>query len=737
MGTKAIRFWAGAVAALWLSAAVASCGQRPAAPAPEAPAAPPQIARADLFGDPVRFGAQLAPRGDRVAFLAPRDGVTNLFVLSVGAIDEARPVTDDRGRGVRSFAWAPDSATLLCLLDEQGDGNTRLYAVSAEGGEARALTPAGARAEILGLSAADAGGVMITLNARDAHWPDVVRVDLASGDRTVVQRNSNTARVRGFSRFVLDRENRLRLGLKTLADGSVEMFARDAANRWYSLLTIPFEDAMTTQPLAFDADGRTFTMLDSTGRDRAALVRVDAYSAAKTVLGESARADVADVWLDPATNAPEAFAANYLRAEWRALDPDAQADVDFLDRQLTGDFTVVSRSADDARWIVVEEAPTISARSYLYDRSDRANRRLTLMFRHRPALETAPLQSMTPVEIEARDGLTLVSYLTLPIGSDANSDGRPEAPTPLVVLPHSGPWARDAYGFNTMHQWLANRGYAVLSVNFRGSTGFGEAFLNAGNREWGGRMQEDLLDAVAWAVSGGIAQADHIALVGSGFGGYAAVAGLAFTPEQFRCAAAYGAPGNLMSVVETAPAPVRDAWYLRVGDTRTAEGRQLLRERSTVQRAGQIARPLFLALGARDAGAPRAEFDALAQSLRGRRIGLTSIVFQSEGAELVRPQDRLAYFAVLEQFLGDCLGGRIEPVGAAFEGAEMQVYDGAASVPGLQAFARRAAAPQPAAAEQEEPLPLPVSSDGTGGPEVSPVVSAPIEPSAAAPPPSP
>jgi dipeptidyl aminopeptidase/acylaminoacyl peptidase len=737
VGTKTSRFWAGAVAALWLAGAVASCGQRERAAAPEAPAAPPQIARADLFGEAVRFGAQLAPRGDRVAFLAPRDGVTNLFVLSVGAIDEARPVTDDRGRGVRSFAWAPDSATLLYLLDEQGDGNTRLYAVSAEGGEPRALTPAGARAEILGLSAADAGGVMITLNARDANWPDVVRVELATGDRTVVQRNSNTARVRGFSRFVLDRDNRLRLGLKTLADGSVEMFARDAANRWYSLLTIPFEDAMTSQPLAFDADGRTFTMLDSTGRDRAALVRVDAYSAAKTVLGESARADVADVWLDPATNAPEAFAANYLRAEWRALDPDAQADVDFLDRQLTGDFTVVSRSADDARWIVVEEAPTISARSYLYDRADRANRRLTLMFRHRPGLETAPLQSMTPVEIEARDGLTLVSYLTLPIGSDANSDGRPEAPTPLVVVPHAGPWARDAYGFNAMHQWLANRGYAVLSVNFRGSTGFGEAFLNAGNREWGGRMQEDLLDAVAWAVSSGIAQADRIALVGSGFGGYAAVAGLAFTPEQFRCAAAYGAPGNLLSVVEAAPPPLRDAWYLRVGDARTTEGRQLLRERSTLQRAGQITRPLFLALGARDTGATRAEFDAIAQSLRGRRIGLTSIMFQSEGAELVRPQDRLAYYAVLEQFLGDCLGGRIEPVGAAFEGAEMVAYDGAASVPGLQAFARRAAAPQPTAAEEVAPLPLPVSSDGSGGAEVNPTVAAPIEPSPAAPPPSP
>jgi dipeptidyl aminopeptidase/acylaminoacyl peptidase len=429
------------------------------------------------------------------------------------------------------------------------------------------------------------------------------------------------------------------------------------------------------------------------------------------------------------TNAPEAFAANYLRPEWRALDQDAQADIDFLDRQLTGEFTVTSRSADDARWIVVEEGPTIPARSYLYDRSDRENRRLSLLFRHRPNLEQTPLQPMTPVEIEARDGLTLVSYLTLPIGSDANGDARPEAPTPLVIVPHAGPWSRDAYGFNAMHQWLANRGYAVLSVNFRGSTGLGGAFLNAGNREWGARMQEDLLDAVQWAISNGIAQPDRVAIVGSGFGGYAAMAGLAFTPEQFRCAAAYGAPTNLATLVESAPANTRDVWYLRIGDTRTTEGRAALRERSPLTRVGQVRRPLLIGLGGRDGGAWRGEFDAITQSLRGRRIGLTSLLFPEEGADLVRPQNRLAYYAVLEHFLSECLGGRVEPVGAAFEGAEMTVFDGAASAPGLSAFARRPPAPPVA----EEPLPTPTAADGAGGPEDS-AAPANVQPTSSAPP---
>jgi dipeptidyl aminopeptidase/acylaminoacyl peptidase len=695
VGTSTIRTWAGALAALWLAAGVASC-DRPGVSAPAPPAAaPPLISRAALFGEAARHDGQLSPRGDRVAFLAPRDGVTNLWVLSVDAMDEARPVTDDRVRGVRRFMWAQDNATLLFLQDDRGDENWRLYAVDAAGGLPRALTPAGARVEILGASASDPGGLIVSLNQRDPAWPDVFRIDIASGRRTLLRRNSGAP---GYARFVLDRDNNVRLGVRILEDGSAEVVAFGAGGRDATLFAVPFEDAMSMRPLAFEAGGRTFLMLDSAGRDRAALVRVDAATGAKTVLGESARADVESVWLDPATNAPEAFAAEYLRREWRALETDAQGDLDFLDRQLTGDFQVVSRSADDTRWIVVEEGPTTPARSYLYDRGDRAGRRLTLLFRHRPALEQAPLQPMTPVEIEARDGLTLVSYLTLPIGSDANGDARPEEPVALALVPHDGPWARDSYGFNALHQWLANRGYAALSVNVRGSTGFGKAFLNAGNREWGGRAQEDLLDAVQWAVENGVAEPDRVAVVGSGFGGYATLAGLAFAPDQFRCGVSYSAPANLFSMLDAAPALLRPALYQRVGDARASEGRQLLRAHSPLFRASQIRSPLLLALGGRDPRAPRSEADQIAHALRLRGSGLTYLVFPDEGRELVRPQNRLSYLAVLEHFLGDCLGGRVEPVGAAFEGAAIHVYDGAVNVPGLSAFARRPA-PRPAAQE--------------------------------------
>jgi dipeptidyl aminopeptidase/acylaminoacyl peptidase len=666
-----------------------ACGPQPErAPAQLAPAAVELIPRAELFGDPARHMGQLSPGGDRIAFLASRDGVMNLWVMSVDAIDEPRPVTDERSRGLRTFRWSADGATLLYLQDDNGDENWRLFAVSAAGeAPPRALTPAGARAEILGVSAADPGGVVVSLNARDRDWPDVFRVDLAGGATKLLQQNT------GYAHFALDRDNRVRLGLRARSDGGYDVETLDGERQARTLFTIPFEDALVSRPLAFEAGGQSLLMLEAAGAEtsgHAALVRIDLASGGRTVLGAAERADVVDVWLDPSTNAPKAFATEYLRREWRAIDADAQADIDFLAAQLAGEFSVASRSADNTRWIVVEEGPAMPAQSYLYDRTAR---RLTSLFRHRPALDLTQLSSMATVEIQARDGLTLVSYLTLPLGADPDGDGRPAAPLPLVLSVHDGPWERVSYGFVAQHQWLANRGYAVLSVNFRGSAGFGQAFLNAGNGEWGGRIQHDLADAAQWAVANGVAQPQRMAIAGEGFGGYATLAALTFSPDRFSCGVSFGAPVNLFAYLDRAPAPVRTGLYRRIADARAESGRQRLREQSPLFHAGRARAPVLLALGARDARTSRLETDQLAQTLR-LRGKLTYLVFPNEGADLVRPQDRLSYLAVMEHFLADCLGGRTEPVGASFEGADIQVYDGAVNVPGLSAFARRPAAPR-------------------------------------------
>jgi len=713
VGSGMIRRWAEAIA-FGLVIALAACGQRLPAPAAEAPEAA-LILRADLFGDAYRSGAQLSPRGDRIAFLAPRDGANNLFVLSVGAMDEPRPLTDDKDRGVARFNWAADSQTLLYLQDGDTAGETRLYAIAADdSGAARALTPAGARAKIIGLSPSDPNGVIVELNARDPSWPDVVRIDLVTGARTTLERNPGGGQ--GFAHYFVDMANHVRLGLRDNPDGSAALFARTpAGGAWSSLFAIKFEDTAGMQPLGFAADGKSFLMFDVTG-DRATLVRVDASTGVKTVLGESPRADVNEVWLDPATNTPHAFAAEYLRPEWRALDADGQADLDFLQHQLTGDFTVASRSADNGRWIVVESGPTTSPRTYLYERT--GARRLSLLFRQRPNLEHAPLQAMTPVEIPARDGLTLVSYLTLPPGADANNDGRPDAPAPLVVLAHDGPWSRVSYSFNAAHQWLANRGYAVLSVNFRGSTGFGKAFLNAGNREWGGRMQDDIADAVQWAIQNGIAQSDHVAIVGEGYGGYAALTALTRAPETYRCGASFGGPANLYAYIANYSGDAdHNQLYQRIGDPRTVDGRKLLYDRSPLYHAGQIRDPLLIAMSAHDPAAPRSEADQITQAMRARSVGVTYLVFPDDGPRLDHTANRLAYLAVLEHFLGDCLGGRVEPVGAAFEHANLIAYEGAVNVPGLSAFARRMVAP--AASPPAAPVSLRGEDGGAQNPDAA------------------
>jgi dipeptidyl aminopeptidase/acylaminoacyl peptidase len=306
---------------------------------------------------------------------------------------------------------------------------------------------------------------------------------------------------------------------------------------------------------------------------------------------------------------------------------------------------------------------------------------------------------MIPVEIDSRDGLTLVSYMTLPPGADRNNDTLPDRPVPLVIIPHDGPWARDSYGFNALHQWLANRGYAALSVNFRGSSGLGNAFLAQGDHAWGAAMQDDLLDAARWAVESGVTQAGTIALLGEGYGGYVAAAGLAFTPEQFACAAAIAPPLSLLSLTDSIPrsaAALRAQVLARVGDPRLPEDRDRLRERSIVTHSGSITRPFLIALGGR-AAANRQDADAVMRDIRARGIPAVQIVFPDEGDAIAATPNRIAAYAAIEQFLGTCLHGRSEAGGPAFQNVNMQVFQGADLIPGLQVFARRAFAPIAAA----------------------------------------
>ncbi|HEY3785621.1 MAG TPA: S9 family peptidase [Steroidobacteraceae bacterium] len=643
-----------------------------------APAAAQLIPRAALFGNPVRVQAMLSPDGRFISFLAPRDGVLNVWLAPVGRLDQAKPITNDRRRGIRQHYWGADSRHVLFLQDEAGDENWRISSVDVETGRQIDLTPAQkVRAELVGLSHERPDVALVALNERTSEYHDLYEINIANGERKLVEQNDQE-----FAGYLEDLQLHPRLAVKTLADGGGEIYRRTEKG-WQSLLRYGRDDSLTTRPVVVEAAGSAL-LLSSIGRDKAALVRVDLASGRQSVLAQSEQADVSNVWLDPRTRAPQAYDVEYLTARIEPLVPAIGQDIQRLTAALGPQFDVASRTLDDSKWIVEVDDPQRSKSSYLYERG---SGHLTKLFDSRPALTDLPLQPMRPVTLHARDGLTLVAYLTLPAGSGSGSTTRRTEPLPMVLDVHGGPWARDSYGFNPEHQWLANRGYAVLSVNYRGSTGFGKGFINAGDHEWGRRMQDDLIDAVDWAIREQIARPDKVAIMGGSYGGYATLAALTQTPDRFACGVDIVGPSNLETLLGSIP-PYWKAFFedmaRRIGDPRTPEGRQLLKERSPLTHADAIARPLLIAQGANDPRVKQPESDQIVQAMLERHLPVTYVLYPDEGHGFARPQNRLSFYAVAEGFLASCLGGRTEAIGADFDGASLRVKAGAGDIPGLQ-----------------------------------------------------
>jgi len=635
------------------------------------------IPRSALFGNPEKAQARVSPDGKYISFIAPRDGVLNVWLAERGKLDAAKPITNDQKRGIRQHYWTYDNRHVLYLQDTDGDENWHLYAVDVVNGTEKDLTPyKGARADLVDLSWKKPGFAAVALNDRVAEWQDLWEVDVNTGKRTLIEQNSDE-----MAGYLVDLELKPKLAQKNTADGS-ELLRR-VGDKWVTLLKIAQEDSLTTAPLAIEAGGKTALVQSSVGRDKAALVRVDIASGKTTVLGASEAADIENVWLEPKTAAPQAYTVNYLKPTIAVLDSSVQKDVDLLTKQLGDGFSVTNRTLDDSMWTVVTDDARAPATAYLYERKSGT---VTKLFEQRPALSKAPLVPMQALELKARDGLTLVSYLSLPPGSDANGDGFPEKPVPLVLNVHGGPWGRDTYGFDNEHQWLANRGYAVLSVNFRASTGFGKGFVNAGNREWGAKMHDDLLDALEWAIAKKITTADKIAIYGGSYGGYATLAGLTLTPDVFACGVDIVGPSNLETLLASIP-PYWKSFYeelaSRVGDPRTEEGKKLLAERSPLTHVAAITKPLLIGQGANDPRVKQAESDQIVKAMKDKNLPVTYVLYPEEGHGFARPTNRTSFYAIAEGFLSQCLGGRYEPIGNDFKGANLKVLEGAQHVPGL------------------------------------------------------
>jgi dipeptidyl aminopeptidase/acylaminoacyl peptidase len=638
----------------------------------------PLIPRKVLFDNPDKASARISPDGTKISYLAPVEGVLNVWVGPVDDPEAAKPVTDDKVRGIRFYNWAYTNQHILYLQDKGGDENWRLYSVNLETDEIIDITPLeGVQAQVQEVSPNYPDEILVGINDRVPQLHDIYRIHLDTGERTLVQENTES-----FASFLTDDDFNIRFGMKMNSDGSADLFQKGDAD-WISYLAIPMEDTLTTNPIGFDKSGKNLYLTDSRGRNTAALYSMNIETGEKTLIAENDRSDVDDIMIHPNDKNFLAVAFAYERKEWQVLDEAISADLDYLKGVADGDAEVVSWTLDASQWIVAYTMDNGPVRYYLYDRQAKDAK---FLFTNRKALEGLTLSKMHPVVGEARDGYKLVNYYTLP--PEFEGKNRPDKPLPMILFVHGGPWGRDQWGYNPFHQIMANRGYAVLSVNFRSSTGFGKDFINAGDMEWAGNIHNDLIDSVDWAIAEGIADPDRVAIMGGSYGGYATLVGVTFTPEKFACGVDIVGPSNLITLINSIPPywePMIEMFAKRMGDHRTEEGKKLLMERSPLTHVERIIRPLLIGQGANDPRVKQAESDQIVEAMQEKNIPVTYVLYPDEGHGFARPENSLSFLAVTEAFLAKYLGGRKEPIGDAFENSSITVPAGAEDVPGLVA----------------------------------------------------
>jgi dipeptidyl aminopeptidase/acylaminoacyl peptidase len=604
-----------------------------------------------LFGNPAKTMGTVSPDGSRIAFLAPVDGVLNVWVGDASGANAA-PVTDDRDRGIRSYFWAHDNRHVLYVQDQGGDENWRLYSVNLPTGAVTDLTPFdGVRAQPVALSQRRPTEMLVGLNREDPAYHDVYHVDLESGRLELVRSNPGFAGPSGNA-WIADEDLEIRAAVRPTSDGSGYELCVPEGEDWRVIQTFDYEDAVTSSTLAVSGDGTRLYVLSSKGVNAGRLVRLDLATGAEEVIAEDPNYDVGDVVLHPKTRHPQIVGFVRDRLEHVVLDPDVAEDFAAVQAIGPGEVHIQSADDEDRRWVVslvIDDGP---ARTYLFDRGDKS---ATLLFEDRPELINYELAAMEPFSCQARDGLTIHGYLSFPPGGERDN-------LPTVLNVHGGPWGRDVWGFDPEVQWLANRGYLCVQVNFRGSTGYGKDFTNAGDREWGAKMHDDLIDAVDWVVGEGYANRDKVCIYGGSYGGYAALVGATFTPAVFSCAIDIVGPSNLKTLLESVPpywVAALEQFNRRVGNPATEE--EFLWSRSPLSRAGDIQVPLLIAQGANDPRVKQAESEQIVAALKEKGIDHTYMLFPDEGHGFAKPENRLKFYAAAEAFLAEHLGGRAEP----------------------------------------------------------------------------
>jgi dipeptidyl aminopeptidase/acylaminoacyl peptidase len=613
---------------------------------------PPLIPREVLFGNPEKVSPQISPDGKRLAWIAPNDkGVLQVWVRTIGQTDD-KVITDDPKRGIRQFLWAPNSEQVLYVQDKDGDENWHLYGVTLASGKIVDFTPfenVQARPVALELEIPDE--VLIALNRRTPQLHDVYKLNLKSGELKLVYENPGD--VVGFE---ADQHLVVRAVQAMKPDGGVVIRVRDdAEGSLRPWIEAGPEDSLTLGLIGFTADGKGLYLTSGIGRDKAAIFRKDVATGEETLIAESDVVDAGGVMMHPTKRVIEAVAFEPGRRTWQVVDSSVAEDLAGIAKLHDGDFGVTGRDKADRHWLVGFTSDRGPVAYYAWDRELKKG---TFLFVHQPKLEGLKLAEMRPVEIPTRDGLKMHGYLTLPVGVEPKN-------LPMVLVVHGGPWARDTWGYDSEAQWLANRGYAVLQVNFRGSTGYGKAFLNAGDRQWGRAMHNDLLDAKAWAVKEGYANPEKVAVFGGSYGGYAALASVTFTPREFACAVDIVGPSNIATLIRSIPPywkPMRAIFDQRVGNIDDPKDEELIRSASPLFKADQIVRPLLIGQGANDPRVKQAESEQIVEAIAKSGGKATYVLYSDEGHGFARPENRIDFNARAEAFLAQHLGGRVEPI---------------------------------------------------------------------------
>ena len=610
---------------------------------------PPLIPRETLFGNPERTRPQLSPDGKYLAYIAPDEkNVLQVWLRTVGQEDD-RKLTDDQKRGIRMYFWTYNADQLIYLQDSDGDENFHLYLVNIQSNIVRDLTPfQGVKAQVVEIDPELPDKVLVGLNLNNPQKFDVYRIDLNNG--AVEFDTDNPGNIISWT---ADTKFQIRSATAATPDGGYELLFRET-------LDAPWETLRHWSPdeqggaVGFSADNQTLYVIGSHDANAQRLLALDLATREETVMAEDEQYDVGGILTHPTTRVIQAVSFDKDKVEWQILDETIAADFEAIAQVRDGEFGVTSRDLADKNWLVAYTTDDGPVYYYAYNRESKSS---TLLFSNQPKLEELSLASMEPVAYEARDGLTIHGYLTIPVGLEPKN-------LPTVLLVHGGPWARDTWGYSPIVQWLANRGYAVLQVNFRGSTGYGKAFLNAGNRQWAATMHDDLIDGVNWLVKQGIADLEKIAIMGGSYGGYATLVGLTYTPDVFAAGVDIVGPSNLVTLMKSIPpywAPLLANMYHRVGNLETEE--EFLKSRSPLFFVDRIQKPLLIGQGANDPRVKQAESEQIVEAMKQAGKPVEYALYTDEGHGFARPENRLHFFAIAEEFLAKYLGGRFEPAG--------------------------------------------------------------------------